>query len=363
MKNKFYIGRYVKKIKGFSIIEFMVASLLSMIILIAVGAGYFAARKVNDVAIARLNAQQDIRNASNMVVHDARMAGGFGCFNINNLDPARNIRVVADEESVTNIHKLVGFQFSDTVELSEGVKSIAESRFTEATGINNFTAQSDAVVFQYSEGSPTVTAVGANTITINAASDVATNNLVNNSFVAISTCNTLGRYSITGKNQNVLTLNQALHNSITSPAVRHEVSLAKYVVNIYVVGTPTGRERGFYRIRLGVDGKWEEPQLLLPGIDRMDILYGYVHQCQGIDPEVDTDVVAASAPETFSFTNKPEATRSDRPLASIRLVLNRNNIAAEGQLMSNATSREAAGNVHIYNIDANIRGGNRCADR
>lgn len=363
MKNKFYMGRYAEKPKGFSIIEFMVASLLSMIILIAVGAGYFAARKVNDVAIARLNAQQDIRNTSNMVVHDARMAGGFGCFNINNLDPARNITVVADEGAKNNIRRLAGFEFSDAVDLSEGVKSIAENRFAAATGINNFTAQSDAVVFQYGEGSPAVTDIGTDTITINAASDVATNNLGNNSLISISTCNTMGIYSIESLNKQVLTLNQALHSSITSPAVRHEVALSKYVVNIYVVGTPTGGEQGFYRIRLGIDGTWEAPQLLLPGINRMDILYGYVNGCQGVDPAIDTTAAAASVPETFSFTNQPEATTSARPLASVRLVLNGNNLAAEGQLMANAASREAAGNVHIYNIDANIRGGNRCADR
>ncbi|MBP8045359.1 MAG: prepilin-type N-terminal cleavage/methylation domain-containing protein, partial [Neisseria sp.] len=63
---------------GFSLIEFLVASVLSMIVLIAIGSGYFAARKINDVSLGRLGVQQDMRNAANLIVRDARMAGSFG---------------------------------------------------------------------------------------------------------------------------------------------------------------------------------------------------------------------------------------------------------------------------------------------
>lgn len=68
--------------KGFTIIEFLVAGMLSMIVLMAVGSSYFTSRKLNDAANERLAIQQDLRNAATLIVRDARMAGSFGCFNM-----------------------------------------------------------------------------------------------------------------------------------------------------------------------------------------------------------------------------------------------------------------------------------------
>ncbi|WP_040666965.1 PilW family protein [Neisseria wadsworthii] len=380
MKKNIYINKYIIKPKGFSIIEFMVASLLSMIILIAVGSGYFAARKVNDVAIARLNAQQDIRNVSNMIVYDARMAGGFGCFNLSNLNVAKNITVATDWSGLNNkdIRNLHEYLFSGTkgadnaVELSEGVKTISQSDFASVvTGIpGGFVAQSDALVFQYGEGTAAVADLAAtrDELTIHQNDDATVATLVDNSPVVVSTCNTLSLYVIKRPNSgNVFKLGPKsqglLPEAIMAPEVRHEVSLTRYIVNIYVVGRPNGGELGLYRIRFG-NNAWEAPQLLLSGINKMNILYGYVNGCPGIDPTVNSELPAASAPEeTFTFTEQPLTTDMARPLASIRLRLNGNNLAAEGQTMTNAASRESAGNVYIYNIDANVRGGNRCANR
>lgn len=83
-KNKKHLSLYSYRngIKGFSLIEFLVAAALSMIVLMAVSSTYFTARNLNNTATSRLTVQQDLRNASNMIVRDARMAGSFGCFNM-----------------------------------------------------------------------------------------------------------------------------------------------------------------------------------------------------------------------------------------------------------------------------------------
>ena len=73
---------------GFSLIEFLVASIISMIVLIAAGSTYFTTQQLNRVATERLNAQQDLRNAANLIVRDARQAGTFGCANL--ADPAHS---------------------------------------------------------------------------------------------------------------------------------------------------------------------------------------------------------------------------------------------------------------------------------
>ena len=51
---KYYHYAAARNIRGFSLIEFLVASILSMIVLIAAGSGFFMARQLNDVATARL---------------------------------------------------------------------------------------------------------------------------------------------------------------------------------------------------------------------------------------------------------------------------------------------------------------------
>lgn len=358
-KKNIYKHQYVVKPKGFSLIEFMVASILSIIVLIAVGSGYFAARKVNDVAVARLNAQQDIRNLSNMVVYDARMAGDFVCFNLSNVDTNNGISIDHDHQDVNNIRRLDRFAFSQTVNLSEGVKSISQDDFSKATGgVAGFTAQSTALVFQYGEGAPVVSAAGARNVTIK--DDATTVAFDKNAPVAVSTCNTMGIYSgnsAKSNDNNIVTVNADLNSTMTSASALPELSLARYIVNIYVVGT-YNNQQGLYRIRLGVDNNWETPQLLLPNINNMNILYGYVNGCPTIDPDA-----ASNADESFQFTNTPQPSNLARPLATVRLILNSNTLEAEGQLMAGAASRESAGDVYVYNIDANIRGGNKCANR
>ena len=73
MNNKRLLNHIPNKtaIRGFSILEFLVASLLSMIVLMAVSSTYFTARGLNKSANARIGIQQDLRNTANMIVRDA----------------------------------------------------------------------------------------------------------------------------------------------------------------------------------------------------------------------------------------------------------------------------------------------------
>ena len=102
MNNKRLLNHIPNKIaiRGFSILEFLVASLLSMIVLMAVSSTYFTARGLNKSANTRIGIQQDLRNAANMIVRDARMAGNFGCFNMSNF-PAS---AVIEDKAQMNIH-------------------------------------------------------------------------------------------------------------------------------------------------------------------------------------------------------------------------------------------------------------------
>ena len=352
---RFYHSPYQQKPQGFSVIEFLVASMLSMIVLVAVGSAYFSARKVNDVAGGRLNMQQDIRNAANMIVRDSRMAGSFGCFSLSNGS------AVLTQASGTN-HPALGLRIrtasGSSTFYEEGIKSVAQANFS-TTGISDFTANSAAVIFQYGTGSPTVTDLNTNSVTIN--TDTDTSELAGGSPIIVSSCDVLDQvYAVSGSTSTASGATTFNGLTLSSSQKRTEATVMRYQVNLYVVGTPTGGQQGLYRFQLQPNGSWTDPQLLIGGIGRMNILYGYVNGCPTIDSTITAS--AGAAVETFSFSPSLLPTDRNRPLAMIRLTLGGNadnTIDAREKVNASAS----AGQVFIYNINANIRGGNLCADR
>lgn len=136
MNNKRLLNHIPNKtaIRGFSILEFLVASLLSMIVLMAVSSTYFTARGLNKSANARIGIQQDLRNAANMIVRDARMAGNFGCFNMSNF-PAS---AVTEDKS------------SDEYTLkTAGVNNLLPIKEINKLGYAGFAQTGKALLFQY----------------------------------------------------------------------------------------------------------------------------------------------------------------------------------------------------------------------
>ncbi|WP_107812508.1 PilW family protein [Neisseria sicca] len=310
--------------QGFSLIEFLVASALSMIVLLAVSSSYFTARSLNTAATARLNVQQDLRNASNQIVRDARMAGNFGCFNMSAYDAQA---VIADSGS-KDFLKLKG---------SGKIKMLPAVRQIDFSGVADFKPSSKALIFQY----------GIDTASPDAATVVA------------SSCT-----NITKPGEEITDSKAALK---TDSSQAGNISIMKHEVNAYVVGT-AGGQKGLYRFQLTDKGEWSNPQLLIKGIESMSIHYFYTEGC----PETfeESEAASASAPtptpagnaqkqeddkakdETFKYTS---TLSSDEAPASIELLLNSGSINAGG---SNDENK-----VQLYQINATVRGGNKCADR
>lgn len=206
--------------QGFSLIEFLVASALSMIVLLAVSSGYFTARSLNTAATSRLNVQQDLRNASNQIVRDARMAGNFGCFNMSGFDD----QVVIQDSGSADLFKL------------KGTGSILPAvRETDSLGVKDFKQSGKALIFQYgidAQDPPAETAVASNCTNIT-------------------------------KPGTKITDGKAALKSDSSQA--GNISIMKHEVNAYAVGTVDGQE-GLYRFQLADNGTWSNPQLLIKGI-------------------------------------------------------------------------------------------------
>ncbi|ENS8501925.1 pilus assembly protein PilW [Neisseria gonorrhoeae] len=296
--------------KGFTIVEFLVAGLLSVIVLIAVVSSYFTSRKLNDAANERLAIQQDLRNAATLIVRDARMAGSFGCFN---MSEHTEKDVVSD---VTQKKPPFSLKRNSTRNSTNKLIPIAES---SNIGYQGFIQRPNALIFQY----------GIDDVNASAETTV------------VSSC---GAISKPGKQ--IPTLEDAKKELEIQNFDKEQdgnIARQRYVVNAYAVGKIAGEE-GLFRFQLDDKGKWGNPQLLAKKVKRMDVRYIYVFGC----PE-DED---AGKEEQFKYTDKFDSSVTP---AGVEVLLD------SGLDAKIAASSDNS--IYAYRINATIRGGNVCANR
>ncbi|GFL38084.1 pilus assembly protein PilW [Neisseria gonorrhoeae] len=302
--------------KGFTIIEFLVAGMLSMIVLMAVGSSYFTSRKLNDAANERLSAQQDLRNAATLIVRDARMAGSFGCFNMSEHIGSDVVSNVAQK------NRLFSLKMNSTNKvISNGTDNklipIAESLNIRYQG---FTHRPNALIFQY----------GIDDANASAETTV------------VSSC---GAISKPGKQ--IPTLEDAKKELKIQDSDKEQngnIARQRHVVNAYAVGRFDNNEEGLFRFQLDDKGEWGNPQLLAKKVKRMDVRYIYVSDC----PE-DED---AGKEEQFKYTGKFDSSVTP---AGVEVLLDSGSDAKIAASSDNI--------IYAYRINATIRGGNVCANR
>lgn len=295
--------------KGFTIVEFLVAGLLSVIVLIAVVSSYFTSRKLNDAANERLAIQQDLRNAATLIVRDARMAGSFGCFNMSEHIERDVVSDVTQKNS----------PFSLKRNSANKLIPIAESSNIVYQG---FVQVRPALIFQY----------GIDDVNASAETTV------------VSSC---GAISKPGKQ--IPTLEDAkkeLKIQNSGKEQNGNIARQRHVVNAYAVGRIAGEE-GLFRFQLDDKGKWGNPQLLVKKVKRMDVRYIYVFDC----PE-DED---AGKEEQFKYTDKFDKSKDAVTPAGVEVLLD------SGLNAKIAASSDNS--IYAYRINATIRGGNVCANR
>ncbi|ENS9350245.1 pilus assembly protein PilW [Neisseria gonorrhoeae] len=295
--------------KGFTIVEFLVAGLLSIIVLIAVVSSYFTSRKLNDAANERLAIQQDLRNAATLIVRDARMAGSFGCFNMSEHTEKDVFFGVTQKKP---LFSLKGSSANKLIPIAESLN----------IGYQGFAQVRPALIFQY----------GIDDANASAETTV------------VSSC---GVISKPGKQ--IPTLEDAkkeLKIQNSGKEQNGNIARQRHVVNAYAVGRIAGEE-GLFRFQLDDKGKWGNPQLLVKKVKRMDVRYIYVFGC----PE-DED---AGKEEQFKYTDKFDKSRDAVTPAGVEVLLD------SGLDAKIAASSDNS--IYAYRINATIRGGNVCANR
>ncbi|HFB2818493.1 TPA: PilW family protein [Neisseria gonorrhoeae] len=307
--------------KGFTIVEFLVAGLLSIIVLIAVVSSYFTSRKLNDVANERLAIQQDLRNAATLIVRDARMAGSFGCFNMS--EHTKDNIVDSSNQTQSSLAKPGAKQENPLFSLKRSGMDKQLIPVTESADIKypGFTQRLNALVFQY----------GIDDLDASAET------------VVVSSCSKIAK---PGKKISTLQEAKSALQITNDDKQNGNITRQKHVVNAYAVGMIAGEE-GLFRFQLDDKGKWGNPQLLVKKVKRMDVRYIYVFGC----PE-DED---AGKEEQFKYTDKFDKSRDAVTPAGVEVLLD------SGLDAKIAASSDNS--IYAYRINATIRGGNVCANR
>lgn len=294
--------------KGFTIVEFLVAGLLSMIVLMAVGSSYFTSRKLNDAANERLSAQQDLRNAATLIVRDARMAGGFGCFNMS-------------EHTTTDVVSDTTQQNSPFSLKRNGIDKLIPIAESSNIGYPGFAQARLALIFQY----------GIDDLDASAET------------VVVSSCSKIAK---PGKKISTLQEAKSALQITNDDKQNGNITRQRHVVNAYAVGRIAGEE-GLFRFQLDDKGKWGNPQLLAKKIRDMKVRYIYVSDC----PEDDD----AGKEEKFKYTGTFDSSTNAVTPAGVEVLL------SSGTDTKIAASSD--NHIYAYRIDATIRGGNVCANR
>ncbi|HEZ5795432.1 TPA: PilW family protein [Neisseria meningitidis] len=303
--------------KGFTIIEFLVAGMLSMIVLMAVGSSYFTSRKLNDAANERLAIQQDLRNAATLIVRDARMAGSFGCFN---MSEHTEKNVVSNVAQKNRLFSLKGSSANKLIPNGTDNKLIPITESLDI-GYQDFTQRLNALVFQY----------GIDDLDASAET------------VVVSSCSKIAK---PGKKISTLQEAKSALQITNDDKQNGNITRQRHVVNAYAVGRIAGEE-GLFRFQLDDKGKWGNPQLLVKKINKMDIRYIYVSDC----PEDDD----AGKEEKFKYTGTFDSSTNAVTPAGVEVLL------SSGTDTKIAASSD--NHIYAYRIDATIRGGNVCANR
>lgn len=317
--------------KGFTIIEFLVAGMLSMIVLMAVGSSYFTSRKLNDAANERLSAQQDLRNAATLIVRDARMAGSFGCFNMSEhtkndiiVDPSKQTQPVPAKPGAKQENPLFSLEWANTNNTNNTNNNTAKLiPIAESTDIKypGFAQARPALIFQY----------GIDDLDASAET------------VVVSSCSKIAK---PGKKISTLQEAKSALQITNDDKQNGNITRQRHVVNAYAVGRIAGEE-GLFRFQLDDKGKWGNPQLLAKKIRHMKVRYIYVSDC----PEDDD----AGKEETFKYTDKFDSAKDAVTPAGVEVLL------SSGTDTKIAASSD--NHIYAYRIDATIRGGNVCANR
>lgn len=323
------------KIHGFTLIEFMVASALAIIVIMAAGSTYLTTRRLNQSAQQRIDVQNNLRNAAAMISRDARVAGSFGCFVTGGLVKGAAAATQAHSGAFPNVSQ-ANMDANPTIVMNAAQNSGYGVVWT--SNKDGLTApdggfKSNALIFIYGKGNEPIKDMGTGSI------ELATNNTAlqgaidGGASLVLSTCQNayiLNKDSSTGGRVN-FTAATPLSSDFNIDNIGR-ISVSQFYAAAYVIGRVGGVD-SLLRYDIGDNGEWQGPELLAKNVTGMSVSFAYEQNC--------TNPLDANGWQ-FAYANTPA----------------HKNLPALIQI--NLTYTGSAQTQYI--INTSVRGGTQCAN-
>lgn len=291
---------------GFTLLEFLLASAIGLLLGAAVLSLYFYTSRLNHIASLNLSVHEDLRAVSRSINQDAAMAGSFGCLSLTSLysQDSKNI----DDQFNRQFH----VYFNDSIPKNSPIvfdkPGDSARSFNQNFGvalldpeklkIPNFQAKSQALTFYYAIGeaatfSDIYTSTG-DTIADYKAADNSHNQYVMSTvkqggYIAFGSCYGLDIFKAKPSNTSVVNRKEVIHlDEATLGDVRMAPAMAainneqtftshlmRYMVHSYVLGQLNNGPLGLYKIELNENGSWGPPVLLSSHVSKMQVSFIY----------------------------------------------------------------------------------------
>lgn len=262
--------------QGFTLIEVMIAAVISLIILGGVAQVFLGNRDSYRILQASSNVQETGRFGVEFLNKDIRMAGFMGCASGNTVSLTNNVDITKNSADVNNsvgnfdgTNSIIGYTYDTIFPADLGNFNLTSSDVVQGT---------DIVFIQRARSCP-----GSDILNHNQASaqyQIADNSqcqIQKNDIVLISDCANADIHGVTNNVGSTGSVNIAHGSNLNqSPQLNNTYgpgsSIYKMTAMVYYVGFNPNNEPALFRRRLVGDSFITEE--LVEGVYEMDILYG-----------------------------------------------------------------------------------------
>lgn len=257
-----------RKMEGLSLIELMIAMLISMFLLLGLVQVFSASREAYRLSEGLSRVQENARFAMDYLQRDIRMAGHFGCVN----DQAR----LQTPGSLVSHPAAASLNFNVSIRGYDGAPPAADVPALTPTPL----AGRDSLVLRFLSGNGIpVTTLAGNSISFNAAkwNVLTADGVANPVLLGIADCTSADVFRATASSA----------GGVTSPAA---VVLGRYASSanpeggptmlyraealVYYIANGTGGRPSLYRARINAAGTGSTSEELVEGVEDMQFRYG-----------------------------------------------------------------------------------------
>ncbi len=274
--NRFDSTHPLRPNAGFSLVELMVAMVISLIVLAAVSSVMVTTKKTNTAQTAQARMQDNARIALQIIAYDIRQSGYFGCSTGNGSNSFSNDLNTTGTPHDPSLNVTIGIDGANAGDTAMSPSSLGEAVPTGAD------SNSDVIALRYADGANGITVQTPYMTQASSELHVSTNSgLSANDIVMVTDCNGGDLFQITNINSSG-SQSSLVHNGGNgapgnssgklSRTYSGDAHIARFIANTYFIKDNAQGQPSLYRKSLSTGAG--DTQELVEGIEQMRILYG-----------------------------------------------------------------------------------------